>query len=67
MQEKIFVNIGQKLRLIRKLNRLTLQDVGGFLKITSAQVQKYETGESRISITTLFKIAHFFKIHTTYF
>ncbi len=45
MQEKIFVNIGQKLRLIRKLNRLTLQDVGGFLKITSAQVQKYETGE----------------------
>jgi transcriptional regulator with XRE-family HTH domain len=67
MQEEIFKNIGFKLRILRRLNKLTLQNVAEFLNITSAQVQKYETGESRISIPTLFKIAHFYKINTSYF
>ncbi len=67
MQEEIFLKIGFKLRVLRRLNKLTLQNVAEFLGITSAQVQKYETAESRVSIPTLFKIAHFYKINTSFF
>lgn len=67
MQEEIFLNIGFKLRILRRLNKLTLQNVAEFLGITSAQVQKYETGESRISIANLVKLAYFYKINTSYF
>ena len=49
--------IGNNLKIIRKINGLSLVEMGTLLGCTGQQVQKYEVGKNKISITSLIKFA----------
>lgn len=49
--------IGQRVRHMRKLRQMTQADLGRELNLTFQQVQKYERGMNRISVSTLLHIA----------
>jgi transcriptional regulator with XRE-family HTH domain len=52
--------IGKKIRIFRKMNDLTLEDVSHEVNISYQQIQKYETGDSSISAEMLFKFSQLF-------
>jgi transcriptional regulator with XRE-family HTH domain len=54
------VVLGQKLRLLRKKNDLTLQSLAQTLGISAQQVQKYETGEDRLPAVRLIELCKTF-------
>ncbi|SFG50901.1 helix-turn-helix domain-containing protein [Oribacterium sp. WCC10] len=56
MQE-ILNEIGEKIRLYRKKQRLTLDDLAKIICKSKATVSKYEKGEISIDISTLYDIA----------
>ncbi|WP_315724849.1 MULTISPECIES: helix-turn-helix transcriptional regulator [unclassified Bradyrhizobium] len=56
------VAVGIRLRNLRLRNKMSQNDVAHHLKLTFQQVQKYETGTSRISASQLFKLAKLFKV-----
>lgn len=56
--DPINVQLGERIREIRKLRLMTQTDVARYLGITFQQVQKYERGKNRISVPMLLQIAH---------
>lgn len=54
--------IGKKLREYRKVNNMTLEELGNLLGKTKATVGKYETGEIIIDTVTLLEICNIFNI-----
>ena len=61
------VRIGERLRMIRKENGLSLMDVGARLNLAYQQVQKYENGTNRISASMLYRLAALYKRPVDYF
>lgn len=53
--------IGESLRIKRKLSGATLQNMQQHLGVSIQQIQKYEQGANRISVSMLVKIATFFQ------
>lgn len=54
--------IGEKLRNYRKINNMTLEELGTKIGKTKATIGKYETGEIIIDIVTLLEICNIFNI-----
>lgn len=50
--------IACNLKLIRRIKGLTLAEVGKILGCSGQQVQKYETGQNKISVSVLSKFAN---------
>jgi DNA-binding XRE family transcriptional regulator len=63
----IDVMIGRRLRTRRRLAALKQSDVAMFAEVKHQQIHKYETGESRISASVLFKIARGLGVSVGYF
>ena len=63
----IDVHVGARIRMRRKFQKLSQQDVANALGLTFQQVQKYERGANRVSASKLFEIAIFLKVPVTYF
>lgn len=49
--------IGKRIAEVRKMRKLTQEEFANKLELSSQQIQKYEYGETKISITRLFEIA----------
>lgn len=54
--------IGERLRQIRRAKRMSQSELGEALGVTYQQIQKYELGHSRMSVSTLLKAAEAFGI-----
>lgn len=50
------LEIGQRLKVARKLKSLSQKEVGLALGVTSQQVQKYERGVNRISVDAMLRL-----------
>ncbi len=59
--------IGSRIRLKRKELKMTQKDLASFIGVTFQQLQKYESGQSNISINMLIKICKIFNVNITYF
>jgi transcriptional regulator with XRE-family HTH domain len=57
MEQDIYVTIGRRLRARRRLLDLTQRDVGALCGVTFQQVQKYEAGEVKMTVSRLIAFA----------
>lgn len=55
-------HIGKRLRTMRIERGLSQSRLGAVLGISFQQVQKYELGNNRISVSTLLAVAQFFQV-----
>jgi transcriptional regulator with XRE-family HTH domain len=60
-------SIGKKLRNKRKELKMTQKDLAAFVGVTFQQLQKYESGQSKISIIMLVKLCEALKVSVNYF
>ena len=51
------MNIGKNLKQLRELKELTLEEVGNYIGVKKATVQRYESGEIDIKRTIAIKLA----------
>lgn len=51
--------IGKYLKMKRIKNNLTQKDLANYLKITFQQIQKYEKGINRLSLSNAIKLSNF--------
>lgn len=56
-EEALTRSIGQRFRSIRLQQRQTLQTMARALDVSYQQIRKYETGQNRISASTLYRAA----------
>lgn len=49
--------IGARIQLYRRSQRITQAALGAGLGVTFQQIQKYENGRSRVTVSTLYQIA----------
>ena len=56
------IALGKIIREERKARKKSLEDVASALGISYQQIQKYETGTSRITVKTLMQIADFLDV-----
>ncbi len=63
----IDIYVGARVRALRKMSRLSQQDLALGLGLTFQQVQKYERGTNRISASKLFDIAKTLNVRVSYF
>ena len=54
---EINVELGARIRLLRKKLRISLCELGETIGVSYQQMQKYETGTNRLSVSSLISIA----------
>lgn len=59
--------IGANLKCIRNLKGITQKNLSEAVGVTFQQIQKYENGRNRISVSMLIKIAEFMNEHPSNF
>jgi transcriptional regulator with XRE-family HTH domain len=59
--------IGRLIRERRQFLQLTIEDLARALSVTSHQLQKYETGENRISASRLVECGRALDVHVAWF
>jgi CheY-like chemotaxis protein/DNA-binding XRE family transcriptional regulator len=59
--------LGRKICDIRKKRGVSQEELANFLKISRPQIQKYETGETKIATSVLWDIGKIFNIDVNYF
>lgn len=62
-----YINLGKKIREIRKRKKLTLLEVERLGFTCWKHLQKIETGQKNIKITTLYKLGKIFRVKITRF
>ncbi len=67
MERKITIQIGQKIKELRKLNNLSLHKLAGLAQISPSGLYKIENNGYAPSITTLIKIANALEKRVSYF
>ena len=60
-------HVGTRIRLRRKVLKISQQQLGAALGLTFQQVQKYERGFNRTSASKLFDIAAYLGVPVSYF
>lgn len=60
-------HVGRRLRDRRRTLDLSQQDIANILNISYQQVQKYESGQNRISAGRLYLLAHIMKTEVSHF
>lgn len=63
INQMISINIGKKIRLLRRLKEMSQTQLGKPLNITGQQIQKYESGANEISVVKLYKLAEIFGVN----
>lgn len=56
----------KELKLLRKLNKLTLEDVGRKLGVSKATVQRYESGEIDIPYERICQLSEIYNVEPGY-
>lgn len=67
MPHPVDVHVGQRVRQRRWMLGLTQQQLGEQVGIRFQQIQKYETGENRMSASRLFDIACVLRVPVAFF
>jgi transcriptional regulator with XRE-family HTH domain len=65
--KKINKIIASKMKLVRKVKGLSLEEVGKILGVSTQQAQKYETGATQVPFSKLFLFASYFNIKPDFF
>ena len=58
----IETHIGKQLKLLRLANKVSQRDLANKMGVTYQQVQKYENGLNKISVSRLWQVCEIFKI-----
>lgn len=66
-RDPLDTRIGKRIRHRRKALNLSQSRIAAFLGVTYQQIQKYETGRSRISAATLYRLAYQLAVPLGYF
>jgi transcriptional regulator with XRE-family HTH domain len=56
----------KELKLLRKMNKLTLEDVGKKLGVSKATVQRYESGEIELTYDRICQLAEIYNVNPGY-
>lgn len=56
----------KRIRDLREMNNLTQKALAEYLNISQATYARYETGEIKIDIDSIIKLAKFYKVTTDY-
>lgn len=67
MQSPVNVHIGKRLKTLRIEKQISQTQLGNVVGVTFQQVQKYESGMSRISIEYLLAFCRFLDVPLSYF
>ncbi len=67
MQYSIDVHVGKRVRQRRTLLGMTTQQLGDSVGVTHQQIQKYETGTNRISVSRIWDIAAAMEVPVSFF
>lgn len=62
MTNVINIYVGRKLREARRSRYYKLTDIAELLNMTRQQCSKYETGQNKINVENLWKIAQFYQM-----
>ena len=65
--DNLFKFIGKRIREKRKELKVSQGTIADLLDISDTQIFKFETGESKIALDYLFKLADFFHVDINYF
>lgn len=60
--KQMYYVLGSHLRSIREKNDKSLEEVAGAVGLTKKTIQRYEMGESRITVNTLKEICRYLKV-----
>lgn len=63
----IDIQIGQRLRRIRRVSDFTQGELGDKIDLSFQQIQKYERAKNRVAASTLFDLAAVFDVSLEYF
>ena len=61
-EKNYYKNIGRNLRFYRNSNKLTLAEIGKVLGVSAQQIQKYETGNTKLPAKYLFVLSQYYNI-----
>jgi transcriptional regulator with XRE-family HTH domain len=67
MCDVVDVTVGRRLKARRRLLGITQKGLAAYCGVTFQQIQKYECAVSRISATTLWKLACVLDVDVSYF
>jgi len=67
MTNPVDVHIGAKLRERRQALRLSQNELGQMVGVAGQQIQKYECGENRISISRMWELARVLRMNMVFF
>ena len=61
------IQVGQRIKAARKIQKLTQTDLADGVGVSYQQIQKYENGDNRVSVSMMYMIAKFLNISMAYF
>lgn len=67
MPNAIDIHVGSRIRQRRALAGMSLMELAERVGISYQQMQKYETGDNRVSASRLWHIAHLLDVPVSYF
>lgn len=67
MGDRVDEMVGRRLRRRRRLMGLTQQALGEACGVSFQQIQKYESAQARLSVSTLWKVACALEVDVGYF
>ncbi len=67
MKHPVDVHVGQRVRQLRCLAGISMQELGDRVGIRFQQIQKYEAGTNRISASRMWEIAAAMEVPVSYF
>jgi transcriptional regulator with XRE-family HTH domain len=67
VSDQIDMHLGARLRGLRELRGMSLTAIGREIGTTYQQVRKYESGQNRISASTLYRLASLLSVDIAYF
>jgi len=60
-------HVGKRLKTLRRECDISLIELGNQVDVTFQQIQKYEKGVNRISVSRLWQFCKFFNVRADYF
>lgn len=67
MSHPVDLHVGQKIKQLRTLRRMSQTDVARKLNLSFQQIQKYEIGSNRVAASRLFELAQILEVPPSYF
>lgn len=61
------IQVGQRIKAARKLQKLAQAELAHGVGVSYQQIQKYEKGDNRVSVSMLYDIAKFLDVSLAYF